>query len=347
VYLSGERKRLYTRISNEMKKLIFSFIVLGGLFLISSHVFAQNAVLYFVPAEGDYSPGQTIRTTVMVDTQGADVNAVAAYVTYPSDALDVLLIDTAGSALSLVTKPLLADPLPTNGKIEISGTVSAPGVSGIQKIASVDFKVKAGISGTALLSFAVDAAVLDDTNNQNILSLPDSGSASFQIVPEEVPTPTLIPDQEQPADNTLKILDAEAQQTTPDSIRISWRTDKPATAQVNYGLNGEYAFSVFDGELKNEHSILITDLQSNLYEFDIKSETAAGEIALLEDVSLEDLIPEGQEIIIAVPKNPNEFMLGGFHMDYISLTLFVILPIMVFLLIVLLFVRKTRKGRMG
>ena len=78
-------------------------LFLGGILASSQVAFAQNASLYFVPSTGTVVPGQTLTVQVMVNTGGAQVNAVGAYFTYPDTLLEGLSIDTTGSVLDTFT----------------------------------------------------------------------------------------------------------------------------------------------------------------------------------------------------------------------------------------------------
>ncbi|HEX9721684.1 MAG TPA: hypothetical protein VGA53_00275 [Candidatus Paceibacterota bacterium] len=345
-----------------MRKFVFLAIIGGGL-AISSVAFAQSATLYFTPSSGTFAPGQTFRATIMVNTQGQNVNAVAAYFTYPADKLDVQKIDTAGSAMSLIAEPRPTDPLPINGRVNISGGTPTPGFSGVQKIAAVDFRVKAGVTGQAVLAFTSGAAVLRDSDNQNILSLPSSQSATIQITqgattppppPPPTPDPTLVapptptPGPE-PTGEELQILDLRAERVGPNSIQIFWETNKAANARVDYGPAGSYAFSVLAGEASQEHSVLVIGLDdAEAYQFQIKSATAEGEVALLENVTLEDLITSqeanggDQEVSF-----PDQVTVGGFEFTATSLILFAGLPVLVFMIIAFLVIRRIARKKTG
>ena len=344
-----------------MRILFFVFIVFGGVFGITGSVFAQSATLYFIPASGTYAPGQTFRATIMVNTQGQNVNAVAAYFTYPADKLDAVSVDTSGSVMTL-----FAEQTAANGSVSISGGKPTPGFSGVQKIAAVDFRVKAGASGQAVFAFTSGAAVLRDSDNQNILSLPSSQNATIQIsqgtttppppvtpptpTPEPTPLPTPVaPPPSAPEEGELSIFNVSAERVGVNSVQIFWETNKPANARVDYGPAGNYVFSVLTGETGQRHSVLVTGLENTeAYQFQIKSATAEGEVALLENVTLEDLITrqegngEGQELPF-----PDQVSVGGFEFTITSLILFAGLPVLVFVVIAFLVIRRLARKKTG
>ncbi|MFH1631642.1 MAG: fibronectin type III domain-containing protein [bacterium] len=72
----------------------------------------------------------------------------------------------------------------------------------------------------------------------------------------------------------------------PDgSILISWNTDEPATAQVEYGFTSSYgSTSPVSGQLETEHAILLDQLSAGTtYHYRIISSDAAGNASFTED----------------------------------------------------------------
>lgn len=169
------------------KYILLFFVCMAGISLGVSEAFAQGAALSFSPAAANVSLGSTFWVTVMVDTQGQNVNAVAAYFTYPQDKLDVVEVNTADSVMTLV-----AEKNAGNGKVEISGGRPTPGFAGVQKIAAVLFRAKAA-SGTAELVFTSGSAILTDTTNTNILNLSASGKGTYSMVKAPSPPPVSAP----------------------------------------------------------------------------------------------------------------------------------------------------------
>src|SRR3989344_2117136 len=90
------------------KILIVLLLVFVGIFGLAEDIFAQQtATLFFSPSSQSIQAGSTFTVTVMVNTGGQQVNAVAAYFSYPVDKLQALQVTTTGS--------LLPPPPPTGG----------------------------------------------------------------------------------------------------------------------------------------------------------------------------------------------------------------------------------------
>lgn len=334
-----------------MKKFLFSCAVFVGLFVFISPVFGQTATLYFVPSANTVSAGQTFRVTVMVNTQGQQVNAVAAYFTYPSDKVDALVSDTVGSAMTLIAEPQPGNPVGVNGKVLISGGTPTPGFSGIQKIASVNFRVKPAATGSIAFVFTSDAAVLRNSDNQNILSLPTSGTARFQIVagsPLPPPTPPIAPPPEgtppPPAFAELTISDIKAEKLSEGGILLSWKTSQPTKGSVHYGPSSQedYEFSVIDGFLTTEHSLVLSevDIQED-YSLEIIGVNEQGNQVKKENLVLAELLVEKGEPTPLLPVD-EQIEIGGFEIRPSMLLLFVGLPILVVLLLVFLIFWRMR-----
>lgn len=319
----------------------------GGLSIAS----AQNAVLYFVPTSSTVSPGQTFRVQVMVDTKGEFVNAVAAYFMYPADKLDALFVDRTGSAMTL-----FAEDKALLGRVDISGGTPTPGFLGIQKIASVDFRVKESYPlSPATLNFLSDAAILRNSDNQNILNLGSSGKATFLIVqtapplpstPTPTPTPISQPDPSpQPA--AITISDIRAEELGEGNVRVSWNTSEETAGAVHYGVlsQGTYKFSVFDGEFVKEHLFVLSNIElQEGYSLEIVGVDRNGKEIKAERLDLEELLDQqGQQKPSRVVEGGIE--IGGFEIRFPILIAFVLLPMLVILAIAfMLFSRMRARG---
>ena len=173
------------------KKYHISLIILTLFVFLSSVQIAeaQNSILYFVPSQGSFTQGESFWVTIMVDTKGELINAVAVSLSYPEDKLEALGVNTDGSAMMF-----WAEKDAAAGKISLAGGKPTPGFSGYQKIASIGFKVKVN-SGSVTLTFNNDSAVLSDATNQNILNLGQSGQGNYTFKPAAASTPVA---EEQP-----------------------------------------------------------------------------------------------------------------------------------------------------
>ncbi len=126
---------------------------------------ASNAVgvMSLSPDSSSVSMGKSFTVQIYEDSQGDKVNAVQANLTYPTNLLDFVSIDTSSSAFGVTA--------PSHGG---SGTVviargSVTPVIGKQLVAAVTFKPKSS-SGNANIDFASGSAVLRSTDNKNTLN---------------------------------------------------------------------------------------------------------------------------------------------------------------------------------
>jgi len=257
-----------------MPKKYFVFLVLAILIFanLPKAVFAQSATLYFSPASGTFTQGESFWVDIMVNTKGEKVNAVAAYLDYAQDKLEALGVNTAGSVMTF-----WAEKIATAGEIKISGGLPTPGFSGIQKIASIGFKVKAS-SGSVNLKFRSDSAVMTDIGNKNILSLVASGLGTYSFgAPSGSATPA-------PGPQALVISNLKADQITRNSAVISWQTNQDSDSVLDYGITTDYLLSNSSSTLVKNHSLAVSGLlPGSLYYFKVKSQTASGARAETQD----------------------------------------------------------------
>ena len=350
---------------NIRRLLLCSFILFIGCFLPLSNVFAQNAVLYLSPATGSFTQGQSFWIDIMVDTRGENVNAVAAYFSYPENLLEPIGVNTMDSAINFLAEKSLEA-----GRGEISGGTPTPGFRGIQKIASAGFRVKAS-SGTVTLAFHHDSAVLKDSNNQNILNLPGSGKGvyTFQIKsslpspplplppsqPQFFPSPPTSPPQQIPQPSVqptlqisdpLVISDVKVEREGKDSIRISWTTNRAADSFVQHGMNTPHEFSVFDGELTIFHEILLENLpswQTIDYYVQIVSKDEEHREAQTENLRLSEILTESSGLEQKQPteSGPNRVVS---KLPLPLLILLGVLAVLIFLILLFLVIKKLREG---
>lgn len=272
-----------------MPKKYFTFFILIILSLIISPqiIRAQTATLYFSPSSGTFSQGNSFWLTIMVNTAGQAVNAVAAYLSYPQDKLTALGVDTSGSVMTI-----WAEKNAGNGKVEIAGGLPTPGFSGIKKIASIGFRANVS-SGSVNLKFSEGSAVLTDADNKNILSLAASGQGNYsfkvKVVPPSPPPEIITP----PAEEEIaapKISEITVGEITRSQVTISWKTDQETDSTIEYGLTPDYGLILTDEKLTKEHSIAVSELSpGTLYHFKVKSKNSTGGQAESEDLTFSTL----------------------------------------------------------
>ncbi len=226
---------------------IFSFFFL----FVSSKSVSAAAYLYFYPSKGSYAVGSTASVTVGVNTGGQAVNAVSAYVNYPTDTFDVAWI-SGGSAITI-----WAEKSGGGGLVKLSGGTLSP-ITSQATIAVIGFKVKK--TGTASLSFASGSHVVTQSGNSDILSLASSGGASYTLV-SALPTGTPAPSvTEVPLP---KILNIKVSNVDEKTVAVSWETNVETQGSVEYGVNqGQYTFTAAEKDFALRHSVRLTGLSA-------------------------------------------------------------------------------------
>jgi hypothetical protein len=135
----------------------------------------KGAYLYLFPREGHYKVGDEFTVDVIVNTAGNNVNAVAAYLSYPKDKMETISIDTSNSVFSIKFEDLIN---PLEGKIKIGLAIPTPGVNVYNgKVATIKFKAKDKTDGfweNIYFDFSKDSdffsgVFLDDMKGTNIL----------------------------------------------------------------------------------------------------------------------------------------------------------------------------------
>jgi len=107
--------------------------------------------------------GSTVTVSVWEDSGSQATNAVEANISYPTDLLDFLAIDTNGTAFEIQAQSTGKD-----GQIVIARAHKG-NLTGRQLVAKISFKVR-DTSGAAKLTFAKGSALVSAVTNKNILS---------------------------------------------------------------------------------------------------------------------------------------------------------------------------------
>lgn len=232
---------------------IFSFLVLSfgeGLIFVPSS-FAST--LYLSPQSANIPAGGTISVQVRLNTQGESINGVSAYLSYPSDKLDVASIGYGGSF------SIAAEGAYGGGGIRISrGSIS--GVVGDVNIATVSFRGKS--QGVATVSFIGGSAAPKTSDSSDSLNLGGSGGGSYTVgpgqksvtstTPPKGPVSTLKADTEKPIITNITV-----SSISTNSATITWQTNEKADSTVEYGLGDKYFLDRTDNNLVTDHAITL------------------------------------------------------------------------------------------
>lgn len=161
------------------RKYLIPFFILAFVPFVSScgggsgggEVTTEIAGLYLSPAGQPLNVGDTFTVEVTLDTDDKPVTAVSAYITFPSDLLEVDLIDITDSDFSVEAENNIEGNI-----IKITRGEATPGVNYINAlIATIDFIAKA--PGTARVSFQLNGSgagpsrvIKDDGTGTDILT---------------------------------------------------------------------------------------------------------------------------------------------------------------------------------
>lgn len=255
------------------QKYFFLVLILSLILVISpTIIYAASGILYFSPSLQTVAQGESFWLTIMVDTKGDAINAVAVYFSYPEDKLEPLGVSIEGSTMSI-----WAEKEAKAGKVKISGGLPTPGFSGIKKIASVGFKPKVN-SGSVTFKFNTNSAVLRNSDNINILNLTNSGQGEYAF---KAASSTQEP---KPKETKLLISDINIETNRQGAV-VSWKTNKESGSVVEYGPTADYGFATTSDALTKEHSLTISELFPGItYHYKIKGMGAAGETAETKDL---------------------------------------------------------------
>jgi 5-hydroxyisourate hydrolase-like protein (transthyretin family) len=218
-------KMINFRSKSKIIYFIFIFILFGILFFIFNVHKVNAATLYFSPSSGNFTVGDILTTSILVNTQGQAINNTEAIINFPSDLLEVVSVNKSGSIFSLwVEEPAFSN---SAGTISFNGGLPTPGFNGTMgKIINIIFRVKG--TGLASLIFSSAAVRANDGYGTDILKSP--AQAQFNLVPVEVP-PTIFPVG---APEAPKVFSS----THPDSEKWYSNNDPKFTWEVPSGITG-------------------------------------------------------------------------------------------------------------
>jgi len=196
--------------SNDQNSKRFGFWIwnLFGICFLLFGIFAplgvRAATLYFSPSSGNFSVGDILSTSVLVNTQSQAINNASAVINFPASLLEVVSISKSGSIFSLwVEEPFFSN---SAGTISFDGGLPTPGFNGTAgKIVSVVFRVKS--AGSASVIFSSAAVRANDGYGTDILQ--SRVQAQFNLVAVGVPPvvpPVERPPRETPAAETPAII---------------------------------------------------------------------------------------------------------------------------------------------
>lgn len=191
---------------------------------------APTTKIYFAPALISSKPEESFSLDIMVNTGGNSLAALSLEINYGQDILEAKEFTLNTSLLPTILKsPDLSQP----GKILADAGIGAgsSGISGVQKIGTVIFKIKQNTTGETRISFnqnttkASAATALDQ--GVNLINNYDNALVTI----EALATPTPIPTQEPTSIPTAAPTSAPPQEPTS----VPTATPTPTIFQVGIG----------------------------------------------------------------------------------------------------------------
>ncbi|MCA9389866.1 hypothetical protein KC571_00520 [candidate division WWE3 bacterium] len=156
-------------------------ILIGFFFLMAVDSHAQAASLTIDPSTQTVAVDSIFTVEIRVNTDGTNVNTVAANLSFNSADVTPQTIDQSGSFVSIWFENSIG-----SDEVRMTGSVPSPGVSGDNLLfARVTFLANA--ANTTQIAFNDDSAIFRDSDNVDILT---SSVGSVVTITTEAVTPT-------------------------------------------------------------------------------------------------------------------------------------------------------------
>lgn len=152
-------------------KFISVFFFAASLFL-TTYTVANAATLRLSPETGVYTAGQNFTVRVVVNTQGASINASDAKISFDPNDLSVVNVSRASSIFSLWTQ----EPTFSNvaGSVSYGGGAPSGYVGNAGTVMSITFRAKH--AGTTNVVFSSGSVLAADGRGTNVISGMQTGS---------------------------------------------------------------------------------------------------------------------------------------------------------------------------
>ena len=231
---------------------------------------ASAATIYFSPSSGNFTVGNILNASVLVNTEGVSVNNADAVIHFPSSLLEVISTSKSGSIFSLwVEEPAFSN---SAGTISFNGGIPTPGFNGSSgKLLNITFRVRS--PGLASLIFSSAAVRANDGYGTDILQT--RAQAQFNLVSEEKPvqpTPALGTPQA-PRISSPTHPDSNIWYNNADPL-FSWNVPSGVTSvRLLYDKSTASSPSVLYGAISNKQ---LSDVGDGAYYFHAQFANASG-----------------------------------------------------------------------
>jgi len=231
----------------------------NGTFVTSAAPIPAGVSMFLTPSAQTLLPNTTFSVAVRIDTKGALVNAVQAYVSFPTNLVQVLSVDGTGSAFAIEAENLVGAGFIRNARGNIAN------VSGDLLVATINLRSLTTAGTANLLFVSSQSMIMRSTDSINILQ--NVGNGAYTI------SGSTAPDTTPPA-----ITNVSASNISSTTARINWTTNEAADSLVEFGLTAAYGqSSSTDTTMLTSHVMNLTGLQpGTVYNYRVRSRDAAG-----------------------------------------------------------------------
>jgi hypothetical protein len=167
--------KAFAKLNKAIALAVVAVVVVVGYFVLNSSAAIDGAHLYLSPNNSTFAAGENVTMEVRLNTDGKNINAVQADLSYPQDMLEFVSVDAASSAF-----PIEAQLTGGNGSVKIArGNIA--GVTGDVLVAKVTFKTitssaKGKKAGTAAkVVFSSTSTAVESEDNTDALEGTEEG----------------------------------------------------------------------------------------------------------------------------------------------------------------------------
>ena len=236
-----------------MLRRIFFLIIFSLLFF---PVTSRAATLLLSPSNGTFSVGSTFNTSILLDTKGESVNAIAVDLSFPPDMLQIVSPSVGQSVIGVWTAtPKFSN---TTGRLELQGGIPGGITASNALISTVTFRVKS--IGDGLVKFLDNSKVLlNDGLGTNVLNQTANAVYKFKLPPPAGPTviSSTNPDQ--------------ATWYPTRTVSLQFVSEVAGVEGYSYILSKEPTTNPDDISEGKKESVSYTNLSDGIHYFHIKS----------------------------------------------------------------------------
>ena len=192
---------------------------------------ASNGILYVAPDFATHAIGDTFEEKVLVDTDGAPINAAEAELSFNPAALSVVSVSTTSSILStFATPPQFSN---ADGTIKFTGWTKQNYTGKEGLLITITFKALRNMTSNAELT--AGAILAADQGESNIITY--MRSATFTTEPDKLPLPTA---------GDAAEANTSTSTTATSSESIAQQDDAPAPVEAPVFSQSQYEFTAGD-----------------------------------------------------------------------------------------------------